>query len=222
MLKTRSVYAAWLATQLELVAWAGMTMFFPGTVVSSSDKNEHLHLVVFFFFLIITIIIFFFWALIFNVFSPVHPHSGSRSGHIHHHDVRVADHHIFTLNGHSQEVCGLKWSPDGRYLASGGNDNLVCVWPRVQEGSASNESQSVRCWSEHQGAVKVSSLILLLTAIRMTCKYLSNILCHWCVKCQTHFWMCYHYCRLWPGVHGSQTSSHLEVAPVIVTSVSGM
>eukprot|EP00064_Thunnus_orientalis_P015618 superscaffoldBa00002930_g15673 len=53
-----------------------------------------------------------------------------------------------------QEVCGLKWSPDGRYLASGGNDNLVCVWPRVQEGSVSNESQSVRCWSEHQGAVK--------------------------------------------------------------------
>uniref|UniRef100_A0AAQ5Y8L9 CDC20/Fizzy WD40 domain-containing protein n=1 Tax=Amphiprion ocellaris TaxID=80972 RepID=A0AAQ5Y8L9_AMPOC len=80
--------------------------------------------------------------------------SGSRSGHIHHHDVRMADHHIFTLTGHSQEVCGLKWSPDGRYLASGGNDNLVCVWPRVQEGSASNDSQLIRCWSEHQGAVK--------------------------------------------------------------------
>ncbi|KAG8014162.1 Cell division cycle protein 20-like protein [Nibea albiflora] len=80
--------------------------------------------------------------------------SGSRSGHIHHHDVRVAEHHIATLAGHSQEVCGLQWSPDGRYLASGGNDNLVCVWPRVQEGSVSNNSQSVRCWSEHQGAVK--------------------------------------------------------------------
>ncbi|KAI3374942.1 hypothetical protein L3Q82_021480, partial [Scortum barcoo] len=77
--------------------------------------------------------------------------SGSRSGHIHHHDVRVAEHHICTLSGHSQEVCGLQWSPDGRYLASGGNDNLVCVWPRVQEGNA---SQAVRCWSEHQGAVK--------------------------------------------------------------------
>ncbi|XP_062285057.1 cell division cycle protein 20 homolog [Scomber scombrus] len=80
--------------------------------------------------------------------------SGSRSGHIHHHDVRVANHHISTLTGHSQEVCGLKWSPDGRYLASGGNDNLVCVWPRMQEGSVSNESQAVHCWSEHQGAVK--------------------------------------------------------------------
>uniref|UniRef100_A0A4W5LZQ4 Cell division cycle 20 homolog n=1 Tax=Hucho hucho TaxID=62062 RepID=A0A4W5LZQ4_9TELE len=66
--------------------------------------------------------------------------SGSRSGHIHHHDVRV-------------EVCGLKWSPDGRYLASGGNDNLVYVWPGVQDGSGQGSS-SVHCFSEHQGAVK--------------------------------------------------------------------
>ncbi|XP_059201427.1 cell division cycle protein 20 homolog [Centropristis striata] len=77
--------------------------------------------------------------------------SGSRAGHIHHHDVRVADHHIYTLTGHSQEVCGLKWSPDGRYLASGGNDNMVYVWPRINEGSA---SQPVLSWGEHQGAVK--------------------------------------------------------------------
>ncbi|CAL9688690.1 unnamed protein product [Knipowitschia caucasica] len=80
--------------------------------------------------------------------------SGSRSGLIHHHDVRTAQHHRFTLTAHSQEVCGLKWSPDGRYLASGGNDNLVCVWPRVSEGSAGSDNQPVRCWSEHQGAVK--------------------------------------------------------------------
>ncbi|XP_072312215.1 cell division cycle protein 20 homolog [Eucyclogobius newberryi] len=80
--------------------------------------------------------------------------SGSRSGHIHHHDVRMAQHHRFTLTTHSQEVCGLKWSPDGRYLASGGNDNLVCVWPRVSDGGLGNENQPVRCWSEHQGAVK--------------------------------------------------------------------
>ncbi|KAM6989601.1 cell division cycle protein 20 homolog [Tautogolabrus adspersus] len=80
--------------------------------------------------------------------------SGSRSGLIHHHDVRVSEHHISTLAGHTQEVCGLQWSPDGRYLASGGNDNLVCIWPRVQDGSVSNRSQTVRCLNDHQGAVK--------------------------------------------------------------------
>uniref|UniRef100_A0A3B5KHK0 Cell division cycle 20 homolog n=1 Tax=Takifugu rubripes TaxID=31033 RepID=A0A3B5KHK0_TAKRU len=80
--------------------------------------------------------------------------SGSRSGHIHHHDVRVAEHHVCTLTGHSQEVCGLQWSPDGRYLASGGNDNLVCVWPRVQDGGLGNRTQAIHKWSDHQGAVK--------------------------------------------------------------------
>ncbi|TEA37067.1 hypothetical protein DBR06_SOUSAS210228, partial [Sousa chinensis] len=77
--------------------------------------------------------------------------SGSRSGHIHHHDVRVAEHHVATLSGHSQEVCGLRWAPDGRHLASGGNDNLVNVWP-----SAPGEGGWVplQTFTQHQGAVK--------------------------------------------------------------------
>lgn len=95
-----------------------------------------------------------------GVTPPPPPHrSGSRLGSIHHHDVRVAEHHLATLSGHTQEVCGLRWSPDGRYLASGGNDNLVCVWPRVQEGGLGNGNQSIRSWSEHQGAVKVRDFI---------------------------------------------------------------
>lgn len=77
--------------------------------------------------------------------------SGSRSGLIHQHDVRVANHHLFTLRGHTQEVCGLTWSPDGRYLASGGNDNLVNIWPSTQGGAQT----AVHSFSEHQGAVKV-------------------------------------------------------------------
>lgn len=100
----------------------------------------------------------------------VSPHcSGSRLGNIHHHDVRVAEHHIATLSGHTQEVCGLRWSPDGRYLASGGNDNLVCVWPRVQEGGLGNNSQSIRSWSEHQGAVKVERLGFKKYLIQISC-----------------------------------------------------
>ena len=37
--------------------------------------------------------------------------------------------------GHTQEVCGMKWSTDGRFLASGGGDNAVKVW---SHGSLTN------------------------------------------------------------------------------------
>lgn len=145
MLKIRSACAAWPATQQGLEVWAGMTMLSPGKNVSPTKDSGDISLVFSIFAL----------KCVFSSFTT--PCSGSRSGHIHHHDVRVADHHIGTLTAHAQEVCGLKWSPDGRYLASGGNDNLVCIWPRAQGGSAGNDSQLIRCWSEHQGAVKVSS-----------------------------------------------------------------
>ncbi|KAJ3411245.1 ubiquitin-protein transferase activating protein [Chytridiales sp. JEL 0842] len=54
--------------------------------------------------------------------------SGSRDGSIWHHDVRVAQHKVSELLGHTGEVCGLKWRADGALLASGGNDNLVNIW----------------------------------------------------------------------------------------------
>ncbi|KAK7492880.1 hypothetical protein BaRGS_00015827 [Batillaria attramentaria] len=81
--------------------------------------------------------------------------SGSRSGNIHHHDVRVAEHHVGTLSAHSQEVCGVRWSPDGKYLASGANDNLLCVWPA--QTSVGNASQPLHTFTEHQAAVKALS-----------------------------------------------------------------
>jgi WD40 repeat protein len=54
--------------------------------------------------------------------------SGGRDSTIVHHDVRSARHKVGTLRGHTQEVCGLKWSPSGTQLASGGNDNLLNIW----------------------------------------------------------------------------------------------
>jgi WD40 repeat protein len=38
------------------------------------------------------------------------------------------------------QVCGLKWSPDGRYLASGGNDNMLYIWS-VATGQAYSQPQ---------------------------------------------------------------------------------
>ena len=54
--------------------------------------------------------------------------TGSRSGMIFNHDVRIAEHKTAELVSHTSEVCGLEWRSDGAQLASGGNDNLVNIW----------------------------------------------------------------------------------------------
>ncbi|TCD67760.1 substrate-specific activator of APC-dependent proteolysis [Steccherinum ochraceum] len=59
--------------------------------------------------------------------------SGSRDRQIHHRDVREATARPFKRSsGHRQEVCGLRWNgdsnPQSALLASGGNDNKVCIW----------------------------------------------------------------------------------------------
>ena len=87
--------------------------------------------------------------------------SGCRSGAIHHHDVRVAHHHVATLSRHSQEVCGLKWSPDGKFLASGGNDNLLLVWD-ASINTISNSNTPLHTLNQHQAAVKVGRPVELL------------------------------------------------------------
>ena len=76
--------------------------------------------------------------------------SGSRDTTIINHDVRVARHGIATLSIHEQEVCGLTWSPDGDILASGGNDNLLCLW----DTAASSHSAPRFRFTDHQAAVK--------------------------------------------------------------------
>ncbi|XP_026169214.1 fizzy-related protein homolog isoform X3 [Mastacembelus armatus] len=51
--------------------------------------------------------------------------SGSRDRVILQRDIRNPPSAERRLQGHRQEVCGLKWSPDHQHLASGGNDNKV-------------------------------------------------------------------------------------------------
>lgn len=77
--------------------------------------------------------------------------SGGRDSIIFNHDVRVADHIVATLRGHEQEVCGLSWSPDGSQLASGGNDNLLCIW----DAHTSSTTESPKfLLDQHTAAVK--------------------------------------------------------------------
>jgi cell division cycle 20-like protein 1 (cofactor of APC complex) len=74
--------------------------------------------------------------------------TGSRDHSILIRDVRVPEHYSEVLQGHRQEVCGLKWSLDETQLASGGNDNKLLIW------NAANFRQASMKFSDHQAAVK--------------------------------------------------------------------
>jgi len=79
---------------------------------------------------------------------------GARSGAIQHSDVRVAQHQVGLMTAaHSQEVCGMAWSPDGRTLASGGNDNILNLWNSVA-GECFGGSSPQFSLGQHQAAVK--------------------------------------------------------------------
>jgi len=73
--------------------------------------------------------------------------TGSRDKTILNRDLRDAKQFISCFEGHKQEVCGLKWSPDEQMLCSGGNDNKLLVWnPK--------SSEPVLKFCDHQAAVK--------------------------------------------------------------------
>mmetsp|Transcript_2792 Transcript_2792/g.5677 ORF Transcript_2792/g.5677 Transcript_2792/m.5677 type:complete len:243 (+) Transcript_2792:827-1555(+) len=76
--------------------------------------------------------------------------SGGGDNLIVNHDVRIAEHKVATLSNHTQEVCGLSWSPDGMTLASGANDNVVSLW----DATASSSSRPRFEFTDHQAAVK--------------------------------------------------------------------
>ncbi|KAG1711405.1 hypothetical protein DVH05_008658 [Phytophthora capsici] len=82
--------------------------------------------------------------------------SGSRDRTILMRDLRTQEPYENKLAGHKQEVCGLKWSFDGRQLASGGNDNKLLIW-NVQTMSSSlrgDATTPLARFNEHSAAVK--------------------------------------------------------------------
>jgi len=84
--------------------------------------------------------------------------SGGREGAVLLHDVRVARHQVASLASHTQEVCGLHWSHDGKLLASGGNDNSVAVWDTTASlGAPGSGSRPLHTITSHQSAVKAVS-----------------------------------------------------------------
>lgn len=75
--------------------------------------------------------------------------TGSRDRTILHRDVRAPAQYIRKLTGHKQEVCGLKWNPDTEQLASGGNDNKIFVWDKMEE-------RWLHRWGEQEGGHKAA------------------------------------------------------------------
>lgn len=76
--------------------------------------------------------------------------SGSSTGAIINHDVRVRNSFLCRIKVHKAEVCGLKWSITGNILASGGNDNLVYLWDACKMSS----KHHVHRFDHHCAAVK--------------------------------------------------------------------
>ncbi|TXG46588.1 hypothetical protein EZV62_027912 [Acer yangbiense] len=99
-----------------------------------------------------------------------HPHNMSYGWVVINNDVRVREHVVETYRV-THEVCGLKWSPSGEQLASGGNDKLLHIWDRrISMASATPWLHSWRntllmsglllgvlsrkiCWQPEEGAV---------------------------------------------------------------------
>jgi cell division cycle 20-like protein 1 (cofactor of APC complex) len=87
--------------------------------------------------------------------------TGSRDRSILHRDVRQQASYVSRLQGHHQEVCGLRWSYDERQLASGGNDNLLYVWNLRSTSPAlkfDEHRATVKAiaWSPHQHGLLAS------------------------------------------------------------------
>ncbi|OMJ94106.1 hypothetical protein SteCoe_2736 [Stentor coeruleus] len=72
--------------------------------------------------------------------------TGSRDSTIVQQDMRIQNYFVKFI-GHEQEVCGLRWNSEGTILASGGNDNKICLW----ELSSTNP---IKTYSDHKAAVK--------------------------------------------------------------------
>ncbi|EEH37744.1 cell cycle regulatory protein (Srw1) [Paracoccidioides lutzii Pb01] len=87
--------------------------------------------------------------------------SGSRDRTIFHRDVRSPDQFLRRLTGHKQEICGLKWNTEDGQLASGGNDNKLIVWDKLNETPLFRFSDHIAAvkaiaWSPHQHSLLAS------------------------------------------------------------------
>ena len=75
------------------------------------------------------------------------------------HDIRIPCNVVSIYRGHDCRVCSLKWDVTGKTLASGGNDNTVCIWDAaMSSGTPSSDTNSIISprlqFRGHRGAIK--------------------------------------------------------------------
>lgn len=91
--------------------------------------------------------------------------SGCSYGNIYIEDIRMnpmsSNGIICECNGHVNQICGLQWSADRKYLASGGNDQQVMIWELQAStlsikptSSSSYFRKPLHVFTEHTAAVR--------------------------------------------------------------------
>ncbi|KAA6423366.1 MAG: hypothetical protein FRX49_06818 [Trebouxia sp. A1-2] len=84
--------------------------------------------------------------------------SAGSEGIVLNHDMRVPENSVAAMKGHRSTISGLKWSHDDRQLASGGNDNLVCIWRAGMSKPQQRITAHTACvkalaWSPHHAGL---------------------------------------------------------------------
>ena len=86
--------------------------------------------------------------------------TGSRDKKLLLQDFRCGSSTPFEFNGPKQEICGLKWSPDGEYFAVGSNDNSMMVFsPKTRFAIMKKRHKAALkaiAWSDKQRGVLAS------------------------------------------------------------------
>jgi cell division cycle protein 20 (cofactor of APC complex) len=81
--------------------------------------------------------------------------SGGKDSVILNHDVRIKEHIVNKMiNGHNKEICNLKWDNEYNYLASGGNDNMVCIWDVKKTNNSSSIDKKNSIWNILNSPIK--------------------------------------------------------------------